>query len=138
MKHIKDNISNTTSTISFKRKFTSDSLVEYCDLSPSCRKLFLQMLDTVGKGHTLEDLLVDTHLSLYDYKHRQNFSRDKNLLIAAGFLLSKNNQIVVNPGKIDYLTKSQRKALLILTGLRQDYVPDWTGKIPKPPKSSSN
>ena len=138
MKHLKHGLAEKMLTNERTYGFTKTSLEEYRDLPKGSMTLLRLMLDSVGIGHTLESILLSVDYRDYGYSHRQNFFRDRKPLITTGFLLSKNNQTVVNPSKVNYFTKSQRKAFLILTGLKHDYVPDWTGKIPKPPKPSSN
>lgn len=93
------------------RKFelSKDSLKAFGKLKPSSQDLLLAMVEKVGAGLDINDLIIRGDYKNFGFKHKQSFYRCRNELVIAGFILYNNKDHYVNPCMIGYNTKKQLK-----------------------------
>ena len=91
------------------RKFelSRDSLKAFGKLKPSSQDLLLDMVEKVGAGLNVEDLIVTGDYKDFGFKHKQAFYRCKKELSDAMFIVYQGQDHYVNPVMLGYNTRRQ-------------------------------
>jgi hypothetical protein len=76
-------------------------------LSPKSHDLLIDIIEQVGAGLEVDNLIVTGNHEDFGFKHKHAFYRSRSELVKAGFIVHDRQDHYVNPVMIGYNTRRQ-------------------------------
>ncbi len=112
----------TSDLINRKRTFElcADSLEAYANLSKAARKLLMDIIQRIGAGLDVQDLIVTGDYSDFGFERSQHFSKYRKELVDTGFIVYQGKDHYVSPLRIRYTSRRQLDYLHRLFKLKRE------------------
>lgn len=99
-------------------KVSISNMLEICDLPKSARMLLLQLLGSVGHELKLESFYITVDIKKFGFTSRSKYYSARKVLVDKGYIHCFDKQIIINPCKVNYLSRKQRDYLNEVLGIK--------------------